>query len=101
MAFETHKAPASIMLAFQDKKNAEFFQKHFLQQVDKDLAIDLDEIRTLTETVEFDPVEMDKVSISVIRYSRPYISYFYNICKLLFENLPDYRFSEGTFKHSY
>lgn len=62
---ETHKAPESVLLAFQDKKNAEFYQKHFLQQVEKDLTIDLDEIRTLTETVEFDPGEMDKVCISL------------------------------------
>ena len=58
---DVHKTPESVVLSLQNKKEAEFYQKDFLRQVEKDLTIDLDEIRVLTETIEFDPGEMDKV----------------------------------------
>ena len=58
---DAHKAPESVLLTMQNKKGAEFYQKDFLREVEKDMKIDLDEIRTLTETIEFDPSEIDKV----------------------------------------
>ena len=55
-----------LLLPLPDKKEAEFHQKDFVRDVEKDLAIDLDEIRNINEMIEFDPDEMDKVCLYLI-----------------------------------
>ena len=63
---EVHRTE-TVLLSLQDKKDAEFYQKDFLRQVEKDLTIDLDEIRGITETIDFDPSEIDKVILLFVR----------------------------------